>query len=332
MAGFQHKDAYLALSKLDDKYLVLYTMLKLSMVQGKVLIYVNSSDSAYRVNLFLREFSLHSLVLNYELPKSTRHLTVSNFINKDVNILIVSDPDEESSPNKGSKRHKVYKTPVSVLFNFEFPTNINVYRKRLADVTADISSNITVLSFVLPEDVPMLEKLQKRFAKKNEGQLEDLKLKMTEFERFRYRCSDVLRGVSDRRVKDLKLNEVKKALLASKPLKEHFEENPHDRKLLQKAKTKTKVKAHLANVPVYLLPEAIKGKEDPSFRYKASDFEARLAKRQKRPARDVADDYIEEEPSQINWQDLPPVSNRKWWKIRHHKSLQRKSTLKKRKL
>jgi ATP-dependent RNA helicase DDX56/DBP9 len=332
MAGFQHKDAYLELAKTEDKYLVLYTMLQLSMVQGKVLLYVNSSDSAYKVHLFLREFSIHSLVLNYELPKSTRHLTVSNFINKEVNILIVSDPDEETSQNKGCKRHKVYKTPVSVLFNFEFPTSINVYRRRLQDVTADISSNITVLSFVLPEELPLLEKLQRRFAKKEEAKLEDLQLKMTEFERFRYRCSDVFRTVGDSKVKKTKLNEVKKALLASKTLKEHFEENPNDRKLLQKAKYKPKVKAHLANVPVYLLPESIKDQEDPTFRYKAADFEARLARRQKRPARDIAEEYVEEEPTQINWQDLPPISNRKWWKIRHHKSLQKKSMLKRRKL
>ncbi|GAA5879640.1 hypothetical protein JCM16303_004113, partial [Sporobolomyces ruberrimus] len=52
----------------EDKFLLLYVILKLKLIKGKCLIFVNDTDRGYRVKLFLEKFGIKSGVLNAELP------------------------------------------------------------------------------------------------------------------------------------------------------------------------------------------------------------------------------------------------------------------------
>lgn len=318
---FIHTDAYLSVNSQTDKYIILYTLLKLGLVSGKVIIYINQVDEGYKLKLYLEQFHLKSVLLNYEHPKSTRHLVVSNFVNKSMDILIVVDPDEKESPNVGTKRHKIYKAPISVLLNFDFPTNFGNYRKRLTDVQHKINSNISILSLCMDQDKIMLEKINKRLEKKEENLLTELNLNMQEFERFRYRCSDVLRGVTDKMIRKTRLDDVKKAILASKEVRSQFDNNSQDKKILQQAKKKFKPQRHLSCVPEYLLPEKLRRESTPA-KYNRNEFDEKTAKRYKRKAaeHDPAE-MIEETPELMHYKDLPITSNRKKWKIRHHFSL-----------
>jgi len=327
-----HTDVYLNISKENDRYIVLYTLLKLGLISGKVLIYTNTVETGYKVKLFLEEFHMHSLLLNYEHPKSTRHLAVSNFVNKNINYLIVVDPDEKQSQNKGTERVKVFKTAVSVLINFDFPSRTKLYRKRVEDLNAECNNNMSILSLVLPEDHKRLHKLNSRNQKKGTPQLEELNLRMGEFERFRYRCEDILRSITEKTVHSERMNDVKKALLGSKNLKNQLESNPQDKQILKEAKKKKKPPRHLASVPEYLLPEKLRTQPKSVAKYNKKDFETKLARREKRLPKDyLPTETIEETPEQIHWKDLPPVSNRKYWKIKHHFAIN-KSPSKKRKL
>ncbi|CAG9322525.1 unnamed protein product [Blepharisma stoltei] len=321
MNGFEHSDAYLEASSADDRYIIVYTLLKLGLITGKVMIYTNTAETGYRLKLFLEEFHIKSLLLNYEHPKSTRHLMVTNFVNHN-DVLVVIDPDEEESQNKGCKRHKIFKCPVSVLINFDFPSSISNYRKRVSDVSDDINTNMSILSLILQEDLHQLEKLNRRLEKKEEKPVEKLGLKMEEFEKFRYRCEDILRTVTKKAVHNARMNDVKKAILATKEVKDKFNENPQDKKLLAEAKKKNKPKRYLASVPDYLLPAPLKRKRSETTALDRKKFEEKLAKRQHRAVREVEPgEKIEETPESIAWEDLPPTSNRKLWKIRHHMSL-----------
>ena len=49
-----------------------YIILKLKLIQGKCIIFVNDVDRCYRVKLFLEQFSIQSCVLNSELPLNSR--------------------------------------------------------------------------------------------------------------------------------------------------------------------------------------------------------------------------------------------------------------------
>lgn len=56
----------------DDKFLLIYVILKLKLVKGKILIFVNDTDRGYRLKLFLEKFGIRSGVLNAELPFNSR--------------------------------------------------------------------------------------------------------------------------------------------------------------------------------------------------------------------------------------------------------------------
>ena len=55
-----------------DKFLLTYVILKLKLIHGKCIIFVNDVDRCYRLKLFLEQFSIKSCVLNSELPLNSR--------------------------------------------------------------------------------------------------------------------------------------------------------------------------------------------------------------------------------------------------------------------
>ena len=87
-----------------DKFLLTYVMLKLRLVQGKTIIFVNSVDRCYRLKLFLEQFSIKSCVLNSELPLNSRYHTVQEF-NKGVYEYIIAT-DESGGSGLGGGNEK----------------------------------------------------------------------------------------------------------------------------------------------------------------------------------------------------------------------------------
>ena len=56
----------------EDKFLLIYTLLKLRLVRGKTLLFVGAVERCYRLKLFLKQFSIPACVLNSELPVHSR--------------------------------------------------------------------------------------------------------------------------------------------------------------------------------------------------------------------------------------------------------------------
>jgi len=309
MASIPHSSVYLPMGKATDKYLVTYTLLKLNIISGKTVIYTNSATSGYRLQLYLQRFGLKSDILCYEHPKSTRHLVISHFVSRADDLLIVIDPDEGDSPNKDCKRNRIFKVPISALLNFDFPSNQGNYHRRVADISCPESANFTILSLIEEGDRDTLGKLNKALRKKEQTDISQLQLKMEEFEKFRYRCEDVLRSITERQIRELRLNELKRCLLSSKEIKEHLASNPQDRQALKVSKGSLPKPISTA-VPAYLLPEALK--PEPV----SEDFGIQARKRGREEG--------EQDPEEVEWQDLSSLSNRKLWKIKHHFSVKKK--------
>ncbi|KAI8625247.1 ATP-dependent RNA helicase DBP9 [Xylariaceae sp. FL1651] len=78
----------------DDKFLLIYVLLKLKLLRGKCLIFVGTVDRSYRLKLFLEQFAIRSAVLNSRLPLNSRTHTVTQFNNGLYEILIGSDETE----------------------------------------------------------------------------------------------------------------------------------------------------------------------------------------------------------------------------------------------
>ncbi|KAH8915537.1 DEAD-domain-containing protein [Atractiella rhizophila] len=75
----------------EDKFLLLYVILKLKLIKGKSLIFVNTTDRSYKVKLFLEKFGIKSGILNAELPFNSRYHAVQEFNKGSFDYLIATD-------------------------------------------------------------------------------------------------------------------------------------------------------------------------------------------------------------------------------------------------
>uniref|UniRef100_F6VD80 RNA helicase n=1 Tax=Xenopus tropicalis TaxID=8364 RepID=F6VD80_XENTR len=226
----------------EDKFLLLYTLLKLSLIRGKTIIFVNEVDRSYRLKLFLEQFSIPACVLNSELPIHSR------------------GQDKEYGVSRGIDFQNV-----STVLNFDFPQSVDSYIHR-AGRTARANNPGVALTFVAHTELPLLSEVEEALGGgvPDEHVLKPYRFCMEEVEGFRYRCRDAMRSVTKQAIKEARLKEIKEELLNSEKLKTYFEDNPRDFQLLRHDKPlhPAIVKPHLKNVPEYLIPPALRAVAD----------------------------------------------------------------------
>nr|ASF90258.1 hypothetical protein SPAR04460 [Bartheletia paradoxa] len=89
----------------EEKFLLTYVILKLRLVKGKCILFVNDIERCYRLKLFLEQFSIKSCVLNSELPLNSRFHIVQEF-NKGVYDYIIATDEAGASAEKDSDDEK----------------------------------------------------------------------------------------------------------------------------------------------------------------------------------------------------------------------------------
>jgi len=83
-----------------DKFLIAYVLLKLGILTGKVLFFVNKVDRCYELKLFLEQFSIRAAVLNSELPHNSRASIIQGF-NRGVFNYVIATDESANEFNKG---------------------------------------------------------------------------------------------------------------------------------------------------------------------------------------------------------------------------------------
>uniref|UniRef100_A0A8I5N854 Probable ATP-dependent RNA helicase DDX56 n=1 Tax=Papio anubis TaxID=9555 RepID=A0A8I5N854_PAPAN len=255
----------------EDKFLLLYALLKLSLIRGKSLLFVNTLERSYRLRLFLEQFSIPTCVLNGELPLRSRCHIISQFNQGFYDCVIATDAEVLGAPVKGKRRGRGPKGDkasdpeagvargidfhhVSAVLNFDLPPTPEAYIHR-AGRTARANNPGIVLTFVLPPEQSHLGKIEELLSGENRGPiLLPYQFRMEEIEGFRYRC------------------------------RTYFEDNPRDLQLLRHDLPlhPAVVKPHLGHVPDYLVPPALRGLVRPHKKRKklSSCRKARRAKSQ----------------------------------------------------
>ncbi|XP_023230574.1 probable ATP-dependent RNA helicase DDX56 [Centruroides sculpturatus] len=259
----------------EEKFVLTYALLKLKLILGKSIVFVNSVDRCYRLKLFLEQFGINCCVLNSELPVSSRCHIVSQFNEGVYNIIIASDDKlceemkEKKKKVKRIKRDKEYGISrgidfqfVSNVINFDFPPNVDAYIHRVGR-TARGDNKGTAVSFISIKEMPLMAEVEKYF-RENQGEdvqtiFKPYNFKMEEIEGFRYRARDALRAVTRIAIREARLKEIKKEILNSQKLKCYFEDNPRDLQLLRhdKALHIVKHQEHLKHVPDYIVPPTL---------------------------------------------------------------------------
>jgi ATP-dependent RNA helicase DDX56/DBP9 len=77
-----------------EKFLFAFVIIKLRLIKGKILLFVNDIDRCYKLKLFLEQFSIKSCVLNSELPLNSRYHIVEEFNRGIYDYLIATDESE----------------------------------------------------------------------------------------------------------------------------------------------------------------------------------------------------------------------------------------------
>ncbi|GME80075.1 unnamed protein product [Ambrosiozyma monospora] len=128
-----------------DKFLLIYVILKLNLIKGKILLFVNDLDRGYRLKLFLQNFGIKSCLLNSELPVNSRLHIVEEFNKNVYNLLIATDEsneydEEEQEQDKKQKKNNTAEYGVSrgvdfknvaCVLNFDLPTSSKAYIHRV---------------------------------------------------------------------------------------------------------------------------------------------------------------------------------------------------------
>lgn len=259
-----------------DRYLVTYAMLRLNVITGKVLIFVNHINTAFRLKLFLDQFKVKSAVLNSELPVNSRVHCVEQFNAGVFDILIASDESNAGDSGKESSggkketrsRKRMRKDSefglsrgmdfrdVAAVFNFDVPETAASYMHR-AGRTARAGKAGTVLTLICNDKE---EERLKSSGKEGGCHIAPLAFRMDQIEAFRYRVEDALRMVTDAVIHGARLADVRREIVNSEQLKDYFEDNPDDLDALQHNLTLAKnIPEHLAHIPSYLIPPALRG-------------------------------------------------------------------------
>ncbi|XP_045922928.1 probable ATP-dependent RNA helicase DDX56 isoform X2 [Micropterus dolomieu] len=274
----------------EDKFLLIYTLLRLRLVQGKTLVFVGAVERCYRLKLFLEQFGIPACVLNSELPVQSRSHIITQFNQGFYDYIIATDETSLADPTaapqttagKGKKKKTAEKggktkdkeygvsrgvdfQNVANVINFDFPASVESYIHRVGR-TARADNPGTALSFISHTELGLLSEVEEALAGDHaESVLKPYEFKMEEIEGFRYRCRDAMRSVTKQAVREARLKEIKQELLNSEKLKTYFDDNPRDLQLLRHDKDlhPAVVKPHLRNVPEYLIPETLRGAVNP---------------------------------------------------------------------
>lgn len=275
-----------------DKFLLIYVILKLNLIKGKILIFVNDLDRGYRLKLYLQNFGIRSCILNSELPLNSRLHIVEQFNKNVYHLLIATDESneqdaEDKDEKKSSKSSKkadygvsrgVDFKNVACVLNFDLPTSSRAYIHRVGRTARAGKSGIS-LSFVVDakewgkhrasslatarKDEKVMERIRRAQTKLG-YELEPYQFDKTQLDNFRYRMEDSFRSITRAAIREARLREIKMELITSEKLKRHFEENPEDLATLRHDKAVSKVRSdqNLKDVPDYLLPKA--ARKNPS--------------------------------------------------------------------
>ncbi|KAK9163601.1 hypothetical protein Syun_004503 [Stephania yunnanensis] len=209
-----------------DKLLYILALLKLALVQKKVLIFVNTIDMGYRLRLFLEQFGIKSVVLNAELPQNSR-----------LHILEV--------------------------INFEMPQDVAGYVHRIGRTGRAFNTGASV-SLVSSDEMEIFEEIKITMGDDSQDSSNFIApfplLTKNAVESLRYRAEDVARSVTKIAVREARAQDLRNEILNSEKLKAHFESNPRDLDLLKhdKVLSKKPAPAHLKAVPEYLMDATTK--------------------------------------------------------------------------
>ncbi|AEE86436.1 RNA helicase (RH16) [Arabidopsis thaliana] len=267
----------------QDKLLHILALLKLEVVQKKILIFINTIDMGFRLKLFLEKFGIKSAILNGELPQNSRLHILEQFNAGLFDYLIATDDNSQTKKqkeeakgeaNKENKKNNKRSKPkldaefgvvrgidfkkVHTVINFDMPQSVTGYIHRIGRTGRAYSSGSSV-SLISPDEMEGFEDIKSFLASDKNKDIDIITpfplLTENAVESLRYRAEDVAKSVTKIAVRESRAQDLRNEIINSEKLKAHFEANPRDLDLLRHDKplSKTAPAPHLKDIPEYLV-------------------------------------------------------------------------------
>lgn len=218
-------------NSIEDRYLIIFVILKLKMLQGKLLIFTNNISNSYRLKVFLARFDIKTQVLNPAIPYESDAIKSLN--QGKHNIIITVDGYSNDS-------FKLEDLRIDSVINFDLNEN-HEERYRYCSAIIKRNSNGSIVNFAKSNELL------------NECKLQPFHIQMDKIEGFRYRVMDVLKSITRNSIRDAQLQDIKHSLLTSKKLTEHFANHPKDMNVLNSKNKKRKLTHVIKYVPEYCI-------------------------------------------------------------------------------
>lgn len=104
-----------------DKYLLLFALKKLGMIEGKLLIYASSIIEAYRIKFFFSRFQMKAFVLAPDMAQQQLSSVIHYFTIGQFDILVTLHQNHFTEPLPQIKH-------INWIVNFDLPESYKLYR------------------------------------------------------------------------------------------------------------------------------------------------------------------------------------------------------------
>ena len=124
-----------------DKYILMFSFVKLAITKGKTVILCRDIIEAYRIKLFFNKFSLKCFVLAPDMPK--------NQIGSIIHFFHIGQFDLIVMLHSGYSNRPILKDVVNI-FNFNMPQTYNSYKESAGLISEDTGA---IISLVQPQPI-----------------------------------------------------------------------------------------------------------------------------------------------------------------------------------
>jgi ATP-dependent RNA helicase DDX56/DBP9 len=262
---------YIVATTEAHNYTLLYSLFRLNVLQGKSLIFVDDEDHTYKLQHFLEQLSIATVVYDASLPLNVRLDVLKRFQRNSSGTMIVTDATLEKAERlqvdlsaedreaagltRGVDFHNVRNV---ILFDgVPAPTAINfaAYTHRAGRTGRAGAEGNVVTIFTVPQAHEVTRNLREYLKKTRNEPLRPLKqLDRAAAARMQYRVDSALGNVTRNAARKLRVATVASELARSTYLNAHMSQSDTGalKKIVAKVKDRVRADKALASVPRYM--------------------------------------------------------------------------------
>lgn len=309
------KQYYLVASDECHQHTLLYGLYRMRLISGKTLIFVDDEEMTYKLQHFLEQMGVATLVYDANLPLNVRLNTLRRFQSGTVSTLVCTDgtlesveqlqmsveDGEEEADAPSRKRRRTKKdggaAPSALHRGIDFSNVRNVILFDGVDATSQINlsrythrigragragqDGLSIAIFSVPQAKKNLKPLREYCRSRGEQINPFRKMQRAEAGRLQYRVDSVLFNVTRAATRRLRVATVAAELSRSSYLSNHMSERDSEalKRVVGRTAKKVHIEKNLLDVPEYMKLRNMESVSEFTHRVRADQTRARSFRR-----------------------------------------------------